>query len=141
MQTAYQIALKLNVPIKLSSSLAQSSAAVDELGDRFDFLTDEELKYFTKGVVLIDEHGPGMSPVRWDSYLSEIARSEKISIAVAHRETIRDMVTEFGRRRVPYCGVSLFDHDENYQKMSHLDLRNLSFLKIIDRNGEHFFSL
>ncbi len=141
MQTAHQIALKLNVPIKLSSSLAQSAAAVDRSGDRFDFLSDEELKYFTKGVKLIDEYGPGMSPVRWDSYLSGIARSENFAIAVAHRETIRDMVVEFGRRRVPYCGVSLFDHDDNYEKGNHLDIGNLVFRKIIDRNGEHIFSL
>jgi broad specificity phosphatase PhoE len=53
-QTAHKIAIKLNVPIVLSSYLAESAAAVARSEGTFDFLSAEELAHFAPGTQLVE---------------------------------------------------------------------------------------
>lgn len=53
-QTAYEIALELSVPIVVSKGFALTAAAVAKKGDDFEFLSLDVLKTYCHGVTLID---------------------------------------------------------------------------------------
>lgn len=130
-QTAHKLAIKLNIPIILSASLAQSAAAVERMGERFDFLSISELAHFAPGVELLDDGS--MIPSSWESHLlGTIVARRNNCIVFAHRETIRDLVPEFSRRKVPYCGMALFTHSEHPHQPLILD-------EIIDKEGNCLF--
>jgi hypothetical protein len=130
-QTAHKLAIRLNIPIVLSSSLAQSAAAVSRMGERFDFLAISELAHFAPGVELLDDEST--VPSSWESHLLDnIAARRNNCVVFAHRETIRDLVPEFSRRKVPYCGMALFSYSDDLKWPIKID-------KIIDKEGNTLF--
>lgn len=135
-QTAHKIALKLKVPIILSSRLAESAAAVAKAKGEFDFLSATELSHFAPGVDLIDDedefkisaaavsHDDELDTLSdyleqidisvhnkiepWESSIHDAVKKHSFSLIVAHRETIRDLAPDHMKHTIPYCGISVF---------------------------------
>lgn len=157
-QTAHKIAVKLDIPIVVSSSLAESAAAVAQSEGRFDFLSTAELAHFAPGVTLVDGDEPttchgsssddeevgdfltedepmsarNIAMGNWEKCIHSVARKHEIAVVVAHRETIRDLAPEFQRRRVPYCGLAYFD-------CKHVSRPELKLHSCSDRDGSLVF--
>jgi broad specificity phosphatase PhoE len=129
-QTAYEVAKILNLPVYVSTGLSQTAKAIEELDNKngFQFMPIEEIKetynevqwfccdqsYDQNGVKLSDGVLTDCPQVPWQGWLSPlkyIAQNNKISIVVAHRETIRKLVGE--KLTTPYCCMGIFDYDSN----------------------------
>jgi broad specificity phosphatase PhoE len=111
-ETAYYIALKLSKPIVLSKGLAMTAAAVQHYKS-FEFHPTEHFKSLYPAVEFIDgdtEEFAATLPLPFDDWYSpidQITKTFPLSIIVAHRETIRNLM---GRHAAtPYCCYGLFD--------------------------------
>lgn len=106
-QTAYFIALRLSKPILLSKGFALTAAAVDEVGDSFEYLSMEKIRELCPDVELIDGDaedntaGVVVPSQIWHHSLKHAIENHSISVVVAHRETIRNLARE--RLKTPYC--------------------------------------
>lgn len=102
-QTAYQIAQELDLPIHVSSGLSLTAVAVGRRKTTFQFQTLQELAAICPGTDLhcCDSEGSAVPVTRthWKTALQDIAARDEINIIVAHRETIRNLVGE--RIRLP----------------------------------------
>ncbi len=115
-QTAYHIALALNVPLYACSGLALTAAAVEKHRNIFEFLTIEDIQAHCPGVQVVccDTPDSGEYFVRSDNWLEAVAaiaeRGQHINVIVAHRETIRNFC---GKKRVktPYCCFAKMRYD------------------------------
>lgn len=109
-QTAYQIAQELNLPIHVSSGLSLTAVAVGRRKTTFQFQTLEELSALCPGAKLhCSDSEASEFPVYksdWLEALRDVVSRDEINIVVAHRETIRNLVGE--RIRLPYCCIGLF---------------------------------
>jgi broad specificity phosphatase PhoE len=109
-QTAYQIAQELDLPIHVSSGLALTAVAVGRRKTTFQFQSLEELSALCPGTELRCSDTTGsthpVSSSHWLQALHDIASRDEINIVVAHRETIRNLIGE--RIRLPYCCIGLF---------------------------------
>ena len=130
-QTAYEVAKILNLPVYVSTGLSQTAKAIEELDNKngFQFMPIEEIKetynevqwfccdqsYDQNGVKLLADgvftDCPQVPWQDWSSPLKYIAQNNKISIVVAHRETIRKLVGS--KVATPYCCMGIFDYDSN----------------------------
>eukprot|EP01038_Epipyxis_sp_PR26KG_P008412 gene8412-11378_t len=115
-QTAYQIALLLNKPIKVSGGLALTAAAVEKAGDKFMFLTTEDIQALCPGVEIIDcdKESDSLNFVSSSNWLDPILEitnqsivTKTIPIIVAHRETIRNIAKRY--IKLPYCAIGLYE--------------------------------
>jgi broad specificity phosphatase PhoE len=109
-QTAYQIAQELGLPIHLSSGLSLTAVAVGRRKTTFQFQSLDELSALCPGVQLhcsdADSAGYPVSKTNWLEALHDVVSRDEINIIVAHRETIRNLVGE--RIRLPYCCIGMF---------------------------------
>jgi broad specificity phosphatase PhoE len=108
-QTAYYIALRLSKPIVVSKGFAMTSAAVEEVGEQFQFVTIDEIRELCPGVEWIDgdvseEHAIPSSV--WDDSIQYAIRNHTFSLIVAHRESIRYLSGI--RMKLPYCAYGVF---------------------------------
>jgi broad specificity phosphatase PhoE len=109
-QTAHQIALKLNVPLYICSGLALTAQAVGDSDGKFEHLTVEEIQKFCPNVTVIccDDINNADIYVPSDKWLSAITsianRTQHFKIIVAHRETIRNFSAK--RLNTPYCCIA-----------------------------------
>ena len=115
--TAYPLALELGVPLIVSSALSKTAAAVEiaewDLSP-FLFQTLENLRELCPGVDVIDGDQMGSAPQlvyepkgHWSDPLKNIAMTDPISIVVAHRETIKNVMKK--KFRVSYCAIGDFN--------------------------------
>lgn len=125
-QTAYEIALELAVPIVLSKGFAMTAAAVRKMGDNFQFLSMEEIKKLCPLVDLVDGdvnvHGANQEvvetvPSHWSKSIEYLTEKRKFSIMVAHRESIRNLVGD-PRISTPYCCFSIFRCNHVMEKLA-----------------------
>jgi broad specificity phosphatase PhoE len=141
-QTAHQIALELSLPIVLSTGFARTAQAVGD-DDPFDFLSLEEIQTYCPGVTFIDADANEISddntslldsiviPSRkWHQSIEFIAEKYPLSILVAHRESIRNLL---GRRySTPYCCYGIFKfHEDN------VSCGDAKFDRLVTMKGEH----
>jgi broad specificity phosphatase PhoE len=109
-QTAYQIAQELDLPIHVSSGLALTAVAVGQRKTTFQFQSLEELSALCPGTEIrcCDTAGSThpVTPSHWLQALHDIVARDEINIIVAHRETIRNLIGE--RMRLPYCCIGMF---------------------------------
>mmetsp|Transcript_6517 Transcript_6517/g.9091 ORF Transcript_6517/g.9091 Transcript_6517/m.9091 type:complete len:243 (+) Transcript_6517:1958-2686(+) len=112
-QTAHQIALKLSLPVHLSSGLATISASVRKAGDSFPFQPLERLRSLCPGVeyIICDDNKNAETSVprqNWRDALRYVCCKDKdvLNIVVAHRETIKKLAGK--KLNTPYCCVALF---------------------------------
>lgn len=131
-QTAYYIALKLSKPILVSRGFAMTAAAVEDMGDQFQFLTIEEIQEFCPNVEIIDgdvdpSHPHSVPSPNWWHSINHVINQNSISIIVAHRESIRNLVRR--RFKTPYCCYGVFEKD--HQK------NQIQLAKVSHRTGEN----
>jgi broad specificity phosphatase PhoE len=131
-QTAYEVAKVLNLPVYVSTGLSQTAKAIETLDSKegFQFLSIEEIRELYKDVQWSccdeshDTNGAKLSAnaiitspqVPWKDWLSPlkyIAKNNKISIVVAHRETIRKLVGT--KVATPYCCFGIYDFYDKLQ--------------------------
>jgi len=128
-QTAHQIALKLSLPVHLSSGLATISASVRKAGDSFPFQPLERLRSLCPGIpssypliichlfavgveyIICDDNKNAETSVprqNWRDALRYVCCKDKdvLNIVVAHRETIKKLAGK--KLNTPYCCVALF---------------------------------
>ena len=137
-QTAYEIAKILSLPIVLSEGFARTAQAVEQMNGQFQYLTIDELTQYCPGVEFIDGdintnntnntnnsdiadisniHTIPNTGTHWYNPLRHVGQQET-SIVVAHRETIRNIA--FIRQRIPYCGYATFQ----FPKIATINNRN-----------------
>ncbi len=132
-QTAYQIALQLHVPLYVCTGLALTAAAVGEANGLFQFVTVEEIKDLCPGVEIIccddsalDHHVPA---THWLSAITAIANRDHTNIIVAHRETIRNLCTY--RVKTPYCCIALVNYNPSEEVRAPSDDKTIPQLQEI----------
>lgn len=150
-QTAYEIAKVLSVPIVLSEGFARTAAAVEDMRDRFLFLSIEELVEYCPGVELIDgdinyqnddnvphTHRIPNTSSHWYGPLKHVGQQER-SIVVAHRETIRNISSI--RQKIPYCGYGVFQFPKIYDEDEDLmgKRRKAELLSLRHPNGSAIY--
>lgn len=124
-ETAYPIALELNVPLLVCTGLALTALAVEKRGTLFEFHNMEEIRSFCPGINVIScdddvsggtavleksTHGtPRLVPTEnWLNALKSIAERHSVTVIVAHRESIRNLVSDVG---LPgYGHMAVFHH-------------------------------
>ena len=115
-QTAYPLALKLGLPLMVSSGISTCALCVRkciEKSMRFEFFKLDELQSMCKGVELIDvddKYHPLHVPTKsWRKAIETIAmRSDELQkplIIVGHRELNRNVVGN-KNLKTPPCGIS-----------------------------------
>lgn len=143
----------MNVPIFISTGLAQTAKAIEQLDskDCFQFLSLPEIRelynevewyccdesYDKDGIKLTDTI-PCYPQVPWKDWLSPlnyIAANNKVSIIVAHRETIRKIVGS--KIETPYCCYGVYD----YKSKNHTHKKVLEFIETRTREGQVIKSL
>jgi hypothetical protein len=109
--TAYRIALRLNVPIVLSTGLALTASAVRKSKGTFQFMDMESLGLLCPGISLIDGDqvdSPYYLPSEsWLDPIHHLAKKTHLSVIVAHRETIMSLTENFSLP-TPYCCIGDF---------------------------------
>jgi len=107
-ETAYPLALKLNIPMYVSSGLALTAIAVHQSNGQFQFQSLDEIQSKCSGVQIIDcdviEDMP--HSLVWSDYINHIAEMHTHSMIVAHRETIRYLFGQYVE--TPYCCIANF---------------------------------
>jgi broad specificity phosphatase PhoE len=125
-QTAYPIAMQLQIPLIVSRNFALTAAAVEMRPD-YRFLDITELQTLCPGVTVIDgdhedSHESHRLPLAdaWHHAIEHVVTTHQVSIIVAHRESIRNMAQM--HLATPYCcyGEFRFPADEppRYQHAS-----------------------
>lgn len=148
-ETAYHIALELQLPIIVSRGLTLTAKAVEERrggSDQFGFLDLEEIRSFCPAVDVFSadagDYSGQLCPLTvaretcspsleldiipaasWYEALASIARRNSFAIVVAHRESIRNIA---GSMKAPYCCMAMFGFESN----------NFSFRYLLDNKGE-----
>lgn len=125
-QTAYRIALHLQLPIVVSSGLALTAAAVEKCRlhrSCFQFTKMEDIRSICKDVEVID--GDESAQVNlllpydsWEAPLKFLSANFPTSLIVAHRETIRNISNL--RQPIPYCAYAVMNVSEK-DNFVHLD--------------------
>jgi len=137
-QTAYEIAKILNLPVYVSIGLSQTAKAIETIdiknSDSFQFLSLQEIResysdviwnccdesYDKNGEKIIDNvnnNGPQIPWNEWKSALKYLAQNNTTTIIVAHRETIRKLGGK--NLKTPYCCYGIFDwYEETATKLS-----------------------
>jgi broad specificity phosphatase PhoE len=110
-QTAYQLAQEMHLPIFVSSGLAFTAVAVARKKKTFQFLSIQEIEQLCPGVQIICCDNPNspfpVSRAGWlQAVRSVVNRTEHVNVIVAHRETIRNIIEE--RYKLPYCAIGMF---------------------------------
>lgn len=114
-QTAYEIALVLKLPIYIASGLSLTAIAVIKAKGSFEFLSMNELRNACPGVELIDCDDPTNTDLfvpndSWQRAVETITIREETGVLVVHRETIRNFCSY--RLRTPYCCLGLLTFNE-----------------------------
>ena len=178
-QTAYEIAVRLKLPIYISSGLSLTAIAVKKRKGEFEFDTLQQIRDFCPGVeivscdsydyeiteeVVVDinkkfndssedkvnnnnssHHASIISTEllkckdsksnksdiiipydNWLTALSTIASYHHLSIIIAHRESIRNLIGYYVN--TPYCCMSLFDYVLSEDKKSLSDIPSLGMV-------------
>jgi len=114
-QTASFLSRSLNVPIRISSGLAQIIPAVRNSKEGFEFASISELTRYCPSVDFIDcddvrspeDYLPAHSwRAALDTLLAKSDGKNIINIVVAHRETVRKLAGEY--MDTPYCCLGMF---------------------------------
>lgn len=140
-ETAYPIALELNVPLVVCTGLALTALAVERRKGLFEFHSMEDIRNFCPGVDVIscdsdvnrrhqetlccscsrsssskyDDTSGGTACVfptdSWFNALTNIAVRHPVTVIVAHRESIRNLASDVG---LPgYGHTAVFHHTLN----------------------------
>jgi hypothetical protein len=131
-QTAYYIAMKLSKPIVLSKGFAMTAAAVEDIGDEFQFLPLTKLQELCPGVEFIDgdvEVAHSIPSQSWIHPIHHVVGNHEFSLVVAHRESIRNLAKT--RLRTPYCCYGVFHVPSHCRILEHIELT-----KLARRSGE-----
>jgi hypothetical protein len=126
-QTAYHIALKLSKPIVLSKGFAMTAAAVEMIGDEFEFLPLSKLQELCPGVEFIDgdvEIAHSIPSQSWIHPIHHVVGNHQVSLIVAHRESIRNLAK--CRLRTPYCCYGVFHVPHHSRILDHIELMRLA---------------
>ena len=121
-QTAYEIAVLLGLPIHISSGLSLTAIAVIKAKGSFEFQSLESLRAACPGVELID-CDDNTIPERfvpnkhWQGAIERIVDRGEVNILVVHRETIRNFCGH--RLRTPYCCLGLATFHDPRGKQGH----------------------
>lgn len=111
-ETAYFIALSIGVPIYICKGLSLTAAAVAVDSLRFEFHSIAEIQSFCPGVLVVDcddaSNESFITSNNWLETLEFISSKNTLSVIVAHRETIRNLVPTIGR--IPYCAITCFNY-------------------------------
>ena len=107
----------------VSTGLALTAEAVRSSNGKFEFLTVEEIQADCPLVRVIDADEL-ISPSCWLRCLEDIGSQSKVSVVVAHRETIRNLA----RRHfsTPYCCMGIVSLAKNNQ---------FEVIRVFDKGG------
>jgi len=113
-QTAYPLAKRLGVPLRVSSCISRSALAVRKsvkAGKAYEFLPLAVMAKECKGVALEDVDDP-LHPLHvpfldWKQACAIIALRGGTNIIVAHRETVRGLANNKDLR-TPHCCIASF---------------------------------
>eukprot|EP01036_Dinobryon_divergens_P028217 gene28217-37127_t len=168
-QTSYELAQRVGGPIYVSSGLALTAQAVADCDDDgFEFLSIEEIREYCPGVEIVCCDSPDsphyIPQSNWlaaveGAHFAKRAPEEQqledgtsspctyVSLLVAHRETIRNMLCE--RLALPYCCIASFvnkdeSSDDSNKKPPEEKITNeryrrsdkLDFQWLIDKDGK-----
>lgn len=123
-QTAYSIAKKIHKPIILCKGFAMTAAAVESIGDEFQYLSLQEIQELCPGVELIDGDVDEMIPSQsWLHPFHYVVRNHEVSLVVAHRESIRNLAQR--RLRTPYCCYGVFHVPQHARILETIELKRL----------------
>jgi broad specificity phosphatase PhoE len=134
-QTAYYIALKISKPVVLSKGFAMTAAAVENIGDEFEYLPLEKLQELCPGVEFIDgdaEAAHAIPSQTWLHPIHHITGLHLTSLVVAHRESIRNLAR--ARLQTPYCCYGIFDRPTTatptieLSRLAHRDGNEIEFV-------------
>ena len=160
-ETAYPIALELNVPLLVCTGLALTALAVERRRGLFEFHSMDEIRSFCPGINVIScdndvnrgfhetlcccsnnssssssssssklEKSTGSTPSlvprdTWFNALTNIAVRHPVTVIVAHRESIRNLVSDVGLPGYGHTAVfhhTLHETRNNYNKNESVDI-------------------
>jgi broad specificity phosphatase PhoE len=131
-QTAYYLALKISKPIVLSKGFSMTAAAVENIGDGFQYLPLERLQELCPGVEFVDgdiEATHAIPSQSWLHPIHHIIGIHPLSLVVAHRESIRNLAGS--RFQTPYCCYGIFETPV----VPTIPSRKIELTRLAHRNG------